>query len=78
MRDWGSGGREGEELTAQGGSTPVEVDDGAVDVLVRVCAMTSTGVVEARRRRRKDVSERMVVYLEWMVRVGDGCCEVKV
>ena len=52
---WGKKGGEergrGRELTAQGGGAPAEVDDGAVAVLARVWAVTSTDRVEVRRRR---------------------------
>ena len=53
--------------------------DGAVAVLTRVWAVASTDVVKVRRSwRRKDVSDRMVVFVDWMIRFGDGCIEAMV
>ena len=71
--------REGTELTAQGGSAGVDVavDIGAVPVPVGLMAATRTAVVEVRRKR-KEVSERILVFVRWMISSKDGCAEVKV
>ena len=47
-------------------------------VLARSWAVTSTDVVKVRRRWRRDVSERMVVFVDWMIRFSEGCIEAKV
>ena len=72
--------KRGKEHTAQGGSVPVEVDVdiGAVPVPVGVQAVTRTAVVEVRRKRRKEVSERILVFVRWMICSRDECAEVKV
>ena len=76
------GWKRGEEHTAQGGrpGVEVEVDIGAVPVPVPVGlqAVTMTAVVDVRRTRRKEVSERILVFVRWMICSWDGCAEVKV
>ena len=72
--------REGTEHTAQGGSAGVDVavDIGAVPVPVGLMAATRTAVVEVRTKRRKELSERILVFVRWMISSRDGCAEVKV
>lgn len=56
----------------------VDVDIGAVPVPVGVKAVTRMVVVEVRRKRRMEVSERILVFVCWMIRSRDGCAHVKV
>lgn len=56
----------------------VDVDMGAVPVPVGVKAVTRIAVVEVRRKRRKEVSERILVFVHWIIHTGNGCAEVKV
>ena len=72
--------KRGKDHTAQGGSAPVDVDVdiGAVPVPVGVQAVTRTAVVEVRRKRRKKFSERILVFVRWMICSRDECAEVKV
>ena len=56
----------------------VAVDIGAVPVPVGLKAVTKTAVVEVRTKRRKEVSECILVFVRWMISSRDGCAGVKV
>lgn len=73
------GWKRGKEHTAQGGRLGVEVDVdiGAVPVPVGLQAVTMTAVVEVRRTRRKEVGERILVFVRRMICSRDGCAGVK-
>ena len=41
--------------------------------------MASINIIKVKRSwRRRNISERMVVFVDWMIRFGDGCIEAMV